>query len=65
MNYRCCQIDNNTSKKNLQKHNPVEGVIIEFRRKWYCVMVIKSVPDKLWECGYIWVVETMPLTPGS
>ena len=59
----CSQgIDHHISDTDLQKHNPVEGVIRELRHKWYHSMVNKRVPRKLWDYGVSWVSELIPMT---
>ena len=45
--------------------NPVEGVIRELRRKWYCTMVQNRVPKKLWDYGIVWISEIHSMTHTS
>ena len=48
-------IDYHISDTDLHNQNPVEGVVMEVRRKWYCTMVKKRVPSKIWYFGVIWI----------
>ena len=46
-------------------HNFVEGVIREVRKKWFRVMVRKSVPQRLWDFGLLWVCDIQNRTSNS
>ena len=41
-------INHHVIEPNQHNQNPVEGVIIELRQKWFRVMVRKRVPRRLW-----------------
>ena len=58
-------IDYHISEADLHNQNPVEGVIREFRRKLYRVIIRKRVPEALWDYGLIWISETMSITHTS
>ena len=58
-------IDHHTTKANLHKQNPAEGVITELRHKWYHVMVCKQVSPRLWDYGMKWCANIMSLTHTS
>ena len=62
---RTHNIDYHISEPHLHNQNPVEGVIRELRRKWYCVMICQRVPNDFWDYGLKWVSETMSLTHTS
>jgi hypothetical protein len=39
-----------------------EGVICEVRRRWFCTMIRKRVPLKLWDYGVRWTAQVMQRT---
>ena len=55
-------IDYHVTEPERHNQNPAEGIIREIRRKWYCIMVRKRVPRRLWDYGMHWVCETNGLT---
>ena len=52
-NFNHYPIDHHISGNNLHNHNLAKGVICEFRRKWYHVIVRQCVPEKLREYVYV------------
>jgi hypothetical protein len=38
--------------------NPAEQSIHEIKKRWYCIMLKKKVPPRLWDYGFVWVCET-------
>ena len=36
----------------------------EMRKKWFCVMLRKKVPHRLWDYGLKWVAKIMQRTAG-
>ena len=55
IDYQICETD-------LHNQNPVEGVIRELRRKWYCNMVKKRAPRQIWDYGESWLSEVNPMS---
>ena len=51
----------------LERYNQsrLEVVIREIRKKWFGVMMKRSVPKSLWDYGLWWVVEIMQRTASS
>ena len=47
---------------DLHNQNLVEGVICELCWKWYRIMIQNRVPEKLWDYGLYWILETPNLT---
>ena len=64
-NIRKYAIDHHVSERYRPNHNPVEGVIRELRKKWFRVMVKKSVPCRLWDDGLRWVSEIQNRTSNT
>ena len=58
-------IDLNLNKPERYNQSQVEGVIQEIRKKWFRVMMKRSVPKRLWDYGLRWVVEIMQRTTSS
>ena len=38
--------------------NPTEGAIREIKNRWYRIMLNNKVPNRLWDYGLIWIIET-------
>jgi hypothetical protein len=38
--------------------NPAEQSIHEVKKQWYCIMLKREVPARLWDYGFSWVCET-------
>ena len=58
-------IDFHLTKPERYNQSQVEGVIREIRKKWFRVMMKRSVPKRLWDYGLRWVVEIMQRTASS
>ncbi len=58
-------ISHHTTEPYRPNHNFAEGVIREVRRKWFRVMVRKSVPHRLWDYGLQWVCDIQNRTSNS
>ena len=58
-------IDYHVTEPDLHQQNLAEGVIREVRRKWYRVMIHKSVPTRLGDYGMRWVSDIMAQTHKS
>ena len=58
-------IDHHTTEPYRPNHNFAEGVIREVRRKWFRVMVRKTVPHRLWDYGLQWVCDIQNRTSNS
>lgn len=37
--------------------NPAKQAIHEVKKGWYCIVLKKNVPLRLWDYGFIWVCE--------
>jgi hypothetical protein len=64
-NVRKYSIDYHVTEPYRPNHNFAEGLIREVRRKWFRVMVRKSVPQRLWDYGLQWVCDIQNLTSNS
>ena len=64
-NVRKYAIDYHITEPYRPNHNFAEGVIREIRRKWFRVMVRKSVPQRLWDFGLQWVCDIQNRTASS
>ena len=64
-NVRKYAINHYTTEPYRPNHNFAEGVIREVRRKWFRVMVRKSVPHRLWDYGLQWVCDIQNRTSNS
>jgi hypothetical protein len=64
-NVRKYAINHHVSERYRPNHNPAEGVIRELRKKWFRVMVKKSVPCRLWDYGLRWVSEIQNRTSNT
>ena len=64
-NIRKYSIDYKITEPDRPNHNFAEGVIRKIRKKWYRVMVKKSVPRRLWDYGLRWVCEIQNRTSNS
>ena len=53
------------SEPRKPEQNPAEGGIRELKRRWYHIMVKKSVPRRLWDYGITWISETGNLSVSS
>ena len=58
-------IDWHVTEPQRSNHNFAEGVIREVRKKWFRVMVRKSVPQRLWDYGLQWVCDIQVRTSNS
>ena len=58
-------IDFNLTKPEQYNQSRVEGVIREIRKKWFRLMMKRSLPKRLWDYGLRWVVEIMQRTASS
>ena len=47
-------IDHHISYPDIHNQNPVEGVIREIQKKWYCTMVTKRSPRQFSYYGVMW-----------
>jgi hypothetical protein len=56
----CRQHDIRVTRTEAERsnQNPAEGVICEVRRKWFCIMIRKRVPQKLWDYGVRWTAPS-------
>ena len=45
--------------------NPAESSIREIKRRWYRIMVKKSVPKRFWDFGLVWICETNNISVSS
>ena len=52
-------IDLHVTKPHRQNQSKVEGVVREIRKSWFCNMLKKKVPKRLWDYGIKWVCEVM------
>jgi hypothetical protein len=64
-NIRKYSIDHRVTEPDRPNHNLAEGVIREIRKKWYRVMMKKSVPRRLWDYGLRRVCEIQNRTSNS
>ena len=64
-NIRKYSIDYHVTEPYRPNHNFAEGVIREIRKKWFRVMVRKSVPQRLWDYGLQWVCDIQNRTANS
>jgi Reverse transcriptase (RNA-dependent DNA polymerase) len=64
-NIRRYAIDHHTTEPFRPNHNFAEGVIREVRRKWFRVMIRKSVPHRLWDYGLQWVCDIQNRTSNT
>ena len=49
------------------RHNQskVEGIVQEIRKRWFCIMLKKKVPRRLWDYGVMWVCKVMQCTAST
>jgi hypothetical protein len=45
--------------------NPVEGNICKLKKRWYCIMVKRGVPKRIWDFGLVWATEIGNMTVSS
>ena len=64
-NVRKYSINYHVTEPHRPNHNFAEGVIREIRRKWFRVMVRKSVPQRLWDYGLQWVCDIQNRTANT
>jgi hypothetical protein len=64
-NVRKYSIDFHITEPYRPNHNFAEGVIREIRKKWFRIMVRKSVPQRLWDYGLQWVCDIQNRTSNS
>lgn len=50
-NIRKYSINHRITEPYRPNHNFAEGVIREIRKKWFCVMIRKNVPQRVWDYG--------------
>ena len=55
-------IDYQISEPDFHNQNPDEGVIREFRKKWFRTMIRTKCPKQLWDYGITWCSEVMSIT---
>ena len=58
-------IDLHITEPHRHNQSKVEGVIQEIRKRWFCIMLKKKVPRRLWVYGVKWVCEAMQRTASS
>jgi hypothetical protein len=64
-NVRKYSINSHITDPERPYHNFAEGVIREVRKKLYCIMVKKKVPQRLWDYGLRWVCQIQSRTSNS
>lgn len=58
-------IDYHVSELYWPEQNATEGVIRELHKKWFCIMVKKKVPKRLWDYVIRWVAEILQYSANS
>ena len=53
------------SEPRRPNQNPAESAIREVKKRWYRVMIKKSVPKRFWDYGIVWICETGNITVSS
>ena len=53
------------SEPRQPNQNPSESAIREIKKRWYRVMMKRSVPKRFWDYGIVWVCETGNLSVSS
>ena len=64
-NVRKYSINYHVTEPYRPNHNFAEGVIREIRKKWYRIMVRKSVPQRLWDYGLQWACDIQNRTSNT
>ena len=59
------RIDYHVSEPYRPNQTPAERSIRETKKRWYRIMMKKSVPKRLWDFGLVWISETGNLTVSS
>ena len=58
-------IDFHVTEPHCHNQSKVEGVVQEIRKRWFCIMLKKKVPMRLWDYGIKWVCEVMQHTAST
>ena len=58
-------IDLHVTEPHRHNQSKVEGVIQEIRKQWFCIMLKKKVPRRLWDYGIKWVCEVIQRTAST
>ena len=53
------------SEPRQPNQNPSESAIREIKKRWYRIMMKRSVPKRFWDYGIVWVCETGNLSVSS
>ena len=56
------EIKHHVSSPRRPNENPAESAIRETKKRWYRIMNKRKVPERLWDYGIQWVVETANIT---
>jgi hypothetical protein len=64
-NIRKFNIKHHISAPRRPNENPAEATIHEVKKRWYRVMMKKSVLPRLWDFGIVWICKTANLTVSS
>ena len=58
-------IDLHVTEPHRHNQSMVEGVVQEIRKRWFCIILKKKVPRRLWDYGVKWVCEVMQRTAST
>ena len=59
------EIKHRITEPRRHNQNQTEGIIREFKRKWFCILVKKKVPKRLRDYRIRWVCEVMRITANT